>query len=139
MTGMDAAARAQGGETAQDLAATVEARKELGPEYEDALIESFLERVERRMRRREGEERVVAARAPGAAPAPAAARPAGDGWGERYGFGMVSLVLAVPLSAIGAGTAGLPGLLVAWLGIVGVNAVQVTGGFGPVRRRAPRD
>ncbi|MDQ0991314.1 hypothetical protein QFZ74_002542 [Streptomyces sp. V3I7] len=31
---------------------------------------------------------------------------------------------AVPLSAIGAGVAHLPGLLVTWAGIVGVNAFQ---------------
>jgi hypothetical protein len=47
-----------------------------------------------------------------------------DSWGERFGFGIVSLVLAVPLSAIGGGVARLPGLLIAWAGIVGVNVVQ---------------
>ncbi len=47
-----------------------------------------------------------------------------DSWGERFGFGIVSLVLAVPLSAIGGGVAQLPGMLVAWAGIVGVNLVQ---------------
>jgi uncharacterized membrane protein len=138
MTGMDAGARTRGGETAQDLAAAVEARKELGPEYEDALVESFLDKVERRMRRREGEDRVVAARVPERRTVHAGAG-TGGGFGDRYGFGIVSLVLAVPLSGIGAGTAGLPGLVVAWLGIVGVNAVQVTGGFGITRRRPHRD
>ena len=47
-----------------------------------------------------------------------------DSWGERFGFGIVSLVLAIPLSAIGGGVADLPGLLVAWAGIAGVNVVQ---------------
>ncbi|MGW0603268.1 hypothetical protein [Streptomyces sp. NPDC002644] len=134
MTGMDAGARTRG-ETAQELAATLAARKELGPEYEEALVESFLDKVERRMRRRDGEEQVVAARVPGPPPTRGPAPAAGSGWGDRYGFGVVSLVLAVPLSAIGAGTSGLPGLLVAWLGIVGVNAVHATRGFAPSRRR----
>lgn len=61
--------------------------------------------------------------------------------GERFGFGIVSLVLAVPLSAIGGGLAHLPGLLVAWAGIVGVNVVQaarVTPNFFG-RRRAKSD
>jgi len=61
-----------------------------------------------------------------------------DSFGERFGFGIVSLVLAVPLSAIGAGISGLPGLLVAWGGIVGVNVVQAVrlnpGLFGQRRK-----
>ena len=46
-------------------------------------------------------------------------------FGERFGFGIVSLVLAIPLSAIGVANAGIEGLVVAWLGIVGVNVAQV--------------
>ena len=34
---------------------------------------------------------------------------------------IVSLGVGVPLTAIGSGTAGLPGLLVVWIGIVLVN------------------
>jgi hypothetical protein len=47
-----------------------------------------------------------------------------DSFGERFGFGIVSLVLAIPLSGIGGAVAHLPGLLVTWVGIVGVNAFQ---------------
>jgi uncharacterized membrane protein len=47
-----------------------------------------------------------------------------DSWAERFGLAVVSLVLAIPLSAIGAYNAGLPGLLFSWGGIVGVNLVQ---------------
>nr|WP_300144249.1 hypothetical protein [Propionicimonas sp.] len=36
---------------------------------------------------------------------------------------IVSMALGIPLSAIASGTAGLPGLLVAWVGIVLVNVV----------------
>ncbi|HET9380614.1 MAG TPA: hypothetical protein VFP69_07260 [Streptomyces sp.] len=109
----------------KDLAATLRARGELGEEYESALIDSFLEKVdrridgavERRVRRQFAEQQMAAARdarSPGAT----------DSWGERFGFGIVSLILAVPLSAIGGGVADLPGLLVAWAGVVGVNVVQ---------------
>ncbi len=65
-----------------------------------------------------------------------------DSFGERFGFGIVSLVLAVPLSAIGGGVADLPGLLVAWAGIVGVNVVQAartTPGLFGRRRHADKD
>ena len=66
-----------------------------------------------------------------------------DSWGERFGFGIVSLVAAIPLSGIGGAFAGLPGLLATWVGIVGVNVVQAArtnpGLFGALRRRSSRD
>jgi hypothetical protein len=34
---------------------------------------------------------------------------------------IVSIALGIPLTAIASGTAGLPGLIVAWIGIVLVN------------------
>ncbi|MFE4215080.1 hypothetical protein [Streptomyces sp. NPDC056844] len=114
-------------ELRRELDATLQARGELGPEYESALIDSFLEKVEQRLagandqqaRRILAEQRMTAAR--GAAQ-PAA--PSVGTFGERFGFGVVSLVLAVPLSAIGVANAGIEGLVVAWLGIFGVNAVH---------------
>jgi hypothetical protein len=135
MTGMDA----RDTELKKELNATLQARRELGEEYDSALVESFLEKVdqridgavERRVRRQLAEHQMVAAR-------DVRSPKATDSWGERFGFGIVSLVLAVPLSAIGAGTAHLPGLIVSWFGIVGVNAVQAArthpGLFGGRRR-----
>ncbi|MFF5184113.1 hypothetical protein ACFY30_10055 [Streptomyces sp. NPDC000345] len=127
----------------KELDATLQTRRELGEEYESALVDSFLEKVdqridaavERRVRRGFAEAQTATAR-------DARSPRATDSWGERFGFGIVSLVLAVPLSAIGAGTAHLPGLIVSWVGIVGVNAVQAArshpGLFGG-RRRSPKD
>ncbi|MYR75927.1 MULTISPECIES: hypothetical protein [unclassified Streptomyces] len=114
-------------ELRRELDATLKARAELGPEYETALVDSFLEKVEqrldgtldRRMRRHLAEQQMVVARG--------SAQPAGaptGNFGERFGFAAVSLVLAVPLSAIGVANAGMGGLVVAWLGIFGVNAVH---------------
>ncbi|WP_426570498.1 hypothetical protein [Streptomyces canus] len=131
-------------ELKKELDASLQARRELGEEYESALVDSFLEKVdqridaavERRVRRQFAETQMAAARggrSPGAT----------DSWGERFGFGIVSLVLAVPLSAIGVGAADLPGLLVSWAGIVGVNVVQAArtnpGLFGGLRRKSSRD
>jgi len=109
----------------KELDATLHARRDLGEEYESALVDSFLEKVDqridgavdRRVRRQLAEQQMVVARG-SRSPQPT------DSWGERFGFGIVSLVLAIPLSAIGGGVAHLPGLLVAWVGIVGVNVVQ---------------
>ncbi|MDN0200903.1 hypothetical protein [Streptomyces sp. S.PNR 29] len=129
-------------ELKKELNATLQARRELGEEYESALVDSFLEKVdqridgavERRVRRQLAEQQMAAAR-DSRSPKPT------DSWGERFGFGIVSLVLAIPLSAIGGGLAHLPGILVAWAGIVGVNVAQVArtnpGLFG--RRKTSRD
>jgi hypothetical protein len=138
MTGMDA----RDTELKKELDASLQARRELGEEYESALVDSFLEKVdqridgvvERRVRRQFAEQQMTVAR-------DSRSPQATDSWGERFGFGIVSLVLAVPLSAIGGGVGDLPGLLVAWLGIVGVNVVQAArthpGLFG--RRRPAQD
>ncbi|MFF4311242.1 hypothetical protein [Streptomyces sp. NPDC001507] len=112
-------------ELKKDLAATLHARRDLGPEYESELVDSFLEKidrridtaVERRLRRGLAEQRMQAARGAG--------RTRGtDSWGERFGFGIVSLVLAIPLSAISGAFGGVTGVIVTWIGIVGVNATQ---------------
>ncbi|MFI6039538.1 hypothetical protein ACIBBD_36525 [Streptomyces sp. NPDC051315] len=135
---------ARDSELKKELNATLQARRELGEEYEPALVDSFLEKVdqridgavERRVRRQFAEQQMVAAR-------DGRSSGATDSWGERFGFGIVSLVLAVPLSAIGAGTAHLPGLLASWAGIVGVNVVQAArtnpGLFVGRRRKSSRD
>lgn len=128
MTGMDARdaqlkdADLKDAELKKELAATLHARKELGEDYESALVESFLEKVDqridgvvdRRVRRQVAEQQMVVARG-------ARSPKSTDSFGERYGFGVVSLVVAIPLSGIGGGVADLPGLFVTWAGIVGVN------------------
>lgn len=109
----------------KELAATLHARRDLGPEYESELADSFLEKidqridgaVERRLRRALAEQQMQQARGSRGAKG-------SDSWGERFGFGIVSLVLAIPLSAIGGGIAHLPGLVAAWVGIVGINVAQ---------------
>ena len=124
-TGTEIGMDARDAELKKELNATLQARRELGEEYESALVDSFLEKVdqridgavERRVRRQMAEQQMVVARG-------ARAPRATDSWGERFGFGVVSLVLAIPLSAIGGGIAHLPGLLTAWVGIVGVNIAQ---------------
>jgi hypothetical protein len=141
MTGREAGGDA---ELKKELDATLHARRELGEEYESALVDSFLEKVEqqldgavdRRVRRQLAEHQMVVARG--------TRSPEGstDSWGERFGFGIVSLVLAVPLSGIGGGVAHLPGLLVTWAGIVVVNVVQaarVTPNFFGRRRGKDSD
>ncbi|WP_128375858.1 hypothetical protein [Streptomyces cavernae] len=130
---------ARDAELKKELDATLHARRELGDEYESALVDSFLEKVEqrldgavdRRVRRQLAEQQLVVARGAG--------RPqqSHDSWGERFGFAIVSLILAIPLSAIAVEQADLGGLVVAWAGIVAVNwaqAVRHFPSFGRNRR-----
>jgi len=94
----------------RDLEAAVAARADLGREYEPALVESFVDRVEEAIERRVNAE---ASRRSASAEPP----------DPRFPFvlGIVSLGTGVPITAIAAGTEGLAGLVVAWGGIVGVN------------------
>ncbi|MEV7446761.1 hypothetical protein ACFCYI_35835 [Streptomyces sp. NPDC056257] len=116
-------------ELKKELDATLDARRELGPEYEAALVDSFVEKVDTQVRRRLAEERLSAARGE----TRPSASPADGNFGERFGFAIITLVLAVPLSAIAATQAHFSGLLVAWAGIVGVNFIHANKRF---RRRS---
>ncbi|MFF9087335.1 hypothetical protein ACF1BE_13115 [Streptomyces sp. NPDC014991] len=133
----------RGTDLGRDLDAAVQARRELGDDYDSVLVDSFLEKVEqriddvvdRRVRRRLAEQDMAAARGT-RRPKPA------DSWAERYGFALITLVLAIPLSAIAAAFAGLSGMVVTWLGIVGVNAVQavrLNPGLFPARNGSTED
>ncbi|TDC56487.1 hypothetical protein E1281_06950 [Actinomadura sp. KC345] len=96
-----------------DLTAAMAARRELGPEYDDAFIETVVDRIQETLEARSG-----------AAPRPRA-RPAGaPERGDRYhglAMAVLSLLAAIPLSAIGVVNAGLPGLFVVMAGIVLIN------------------
>jgi hypothetical protein len=124
----------------KELDATLHARRELGDEYDSALVDSFLAKVEqrldgavdRRVRRQLAEQQMVVARSSSSGP------PTGSGWGERYGFSVISMVLAIPLSAIAVVNAGLPGLFVTWAGIVGVNGAAHFRAIRSARRKERR-
>jgi hypothetical protein len=90
-----------------ELAATLAARRELGPEHDDHLIAGFLERVERELDKRVDER--VAARAP----AKRASSPLHPG----------TLGICIPIVAIAGGIGHLPGLIVAFAALVIVFAI----------------
>lgn len=98
-----------------ELRAAVEARRELGPEYEGALVESFLERLDRDIDRR------LDARATDAGP------PRGPGSDPSLPLALGSIGMGIPISGIAGGTGGIGGLLVAWGGIAAVNIAHAWG------------
>lgn len=124
----------------KDLSATLHARRELGPEYESELVDSFMDkvaervdsRVEQRVRRELAQQQTSVARADRAPIGP----PQPGARFARYGFAGFTMVLAIPLSAIGAVQAHTAGLFITWAGIVGVNLAQGLGSvFTPRGRR----
>jgi hypothetical protein len=84
-----------------DARAALEARRELGPDYEDELVERFAERVEARLRER----------------APAKTNE------QNTAIVIVSLLAAIPLIAIAGGTVGLAGVIAVCAALVLVNWV----------------
>lgn len=115
-------------ELAKELSATLQARESLGAEYEPELVDSFVDKVLRLLDDRV-EQRIGLASAEQQA-AGHHPRHGVRGTGRGHGLAPMSLVLAIPLSAIAGGTAQLPGLLVAWAGIAAVNVLHAAGRFG---------
>ena len=81
--------------------AALEARRELGPGYEDELVERFAERIEARLREQ----------------APAKTNE------QSAAVVIVSLLAAIPLIAIAGGTVGLAGVIAVCTALVLVNWV----------------
>ncbi|SDR92501.1 hypothetical protein SAMN04488543_0759 [Friedmanniella luteola] len=107
--------------TRADVRAAWEARKELGPEYDEHIANGLAERVEELVAYRTAELRHSGSTADVDRELERTA--------QRQGFvlGIISLGTGIPVTAIAVSESGLPALVVAWLGIVGVNLAQRIG------------
>jgi hypothetical protein len=95
-----------------ELAAVLEARRELGKEYEPALVESFIERL----------DRVIDARVQaGLAERARSDVNRAESLRGQVQLGIGSLALGIPITAIAGGTGGVWGLVACWSGIAAVN------------------
>jgi len=98
---------------AKDVRATAAAATDLGAGYHDELAASLVDKVEAELSRRR--EPAVPAYRP-----PTPARSAADG--PAVAVAIISLVMAIPLTAIAAGVAkSFAAMVLIWLGIIGVN------------------
>ena len=96
-----------------ELQVALHARQELSPEHEPEIVEAFLERVGKAIDARV-DERVAEHEdddddvdfAPGA-----------------IGVAIGSIALGIPITAVAGSNGGVPGIVVAWIGIVLVNIV----------------
>jgi hypothetical protein len=90
-----------------DVRAAIEARRELGEELEPQVIDSFVERIEKRL------DKHAHARAP-------VRREGREG---SFVLAIISLAAAIPITAIAATHGGIAAMSVVWAGIVLLNAV----------------
>jgi hypothetical protein len=94
-----------------ELRAAVEARKELGDELEPAVIEAFVDRIERRLAGRKGEDQFAIDRK------------------REHQKEMVlgSMAIAIPLLAIAAIFTGLAGVIAVCVALVVIAVVTARG------------
>jgi hypothetical protein len=101
--------------TRDDVISTVGARRELGDDMEPEVVDAFLQRVERAIDTRV-DTRLHDAKA--------TRRHEYRDEGPSLALAIVSLGTGIPITAIAAEQGGVVGIVVAWLGIVGVNVAH---------------
>jgi len=104
-----------------EIRAAAETHRDLGPDYQSAVIESFLDKVGREIDARV-DARVAASRSP-SAQAPVPARAAGDR--SAFVLAICSMAFGIPLTAIAVGVGshpvGIGAVLVIWIAIALIN------------------
>lgn len=102
-----------------EIRAAAETHRELGPDYQEAVIESFLDKVGKEIDARVDARLGSGRRDWRPQPAPK------QHHGSAMALAIVSMVLGIPLTAIvlaaGSHPAGLAGLLIVWAAIVAIN------------------
>jgi hypothetical protein len=111
-----------GSSTGDELRAAVAARRDLGPDFEDAIVESFLDKMGQEVDRRVDER--LATSGP---TVKQLARSKKTGDGQRLALAIVSLALGTfSTLALVLGSEETWPILVIWLSIVLVNVVFAT-------------
>jgi hypothetical protein len=103
-----------------EVRAAAEIHRELGPDYRDAVIESFVERVGREIDARV-DSRLAAARLDAVQPAKQ---------NRQLALAITSMSLGIPLSGITLGLSGgdqLIGLAIVWTAIAVINVAYALG------------
>lgn len=95
-----------------DLEAALEVRKELGESIEPGLVDSLASKVEATVRRRYDAEFALRSNQKAVM---------GVSNAQRVTVAIVSLVMAIPLTAISASITGLIGMMLVWTGIIAIN------------------
>lgn len=100
--------------TPDEVRAAAETHRELGPDYQTAVIESFLDKVGREIDARVDSRLAMAQ--------PGVRAPRQRGRGQPLALAIVSLALGIPLTGIiAASHIGLAALEVVWVAIAVIN------------------
>lgn len=117
----------------EEAEAALSARHDLGREYEPAIVDSFVARIDTAIEQRVSDE--VARRLKGAEDWRAVqAQAAGQQSGHRLALAIVSLGISIPLTAISAWSMGMSAVIFVWVAIVMVNLIFALGGLSSRRR-----
>ena len=114
-----------------EIRAAAETHRDLGPDYQSAVIESFLDKVGREIDARV-DARVAMAQ-------PAAQQPArrqrSSGWtSSPYSLAIISLVVGVPLTGIVAGNhMPMAALAIVWFAIAVINVAYIVSNRPPAK------
>lgn len=97
----------------EEIRAAAEIHRELGPDYQDAVVESFLDRMGKQIDARV-DSRVAAAQQQAAQPV---------GQSQQMKLAIVSMAFGIPLSGIALGVSAnqLAALAVVWIAIAVIN------------------
>lgn len=108
-------------ESQREAAAAINARRELGLEYEEQIAAGLAERVEQAIwqQHRDDDARTKIELAK--------IHDAKLERGQRLALTIVSLGVGIPITAIAADQVGLTGVGVSWAGIAAVNAIFALG------------
>jgi hypothetical protein len=111
--------------SAGEFRAAAETHSELGPEYRDAVLDQFVDRVGREIDARVDARLAQAARHPGPiqyTQAPVQRQPRQF---PAIGMALGSITLGIPITAIvvaaGSHPVGFAGLLIVWIAIAAIN------------------
>lgn len=105
----------------EEVESLLAARQELGAEMEPALVDSFARKIIAEVQRQTHEERQMMERTEAGGK---------TAMGQQLTLGIVSLVMAIPLTAIALESGSPWMLVVCWVGIVLVNFAFAAGHRG---------
>jgi len=118
--------------TPDEIRAAAATHSELGPEYQAAVIESFLDKVGREIDARV-DARVAMAQP--VAQMPARRQRSSSGWAHSpFALAVVSLIAGIPLTGIVVGShTGIAALAIVWVAIAVINIAYVVNNRPPSR------
>ncbi|QBI54588.1 hypothetical protein [Streptomonospora litoralis] len=124
--GSDAPAAAPNARSAgADLAASLQASRELGPDYDEAIAAAIVERLDHTVEERVRNQLSAAGIDPRNPAKPA--QPSDQWWG-KWVMGLLSMCLVIPLSAIGGSFMGPAGVIMAWAGVIVLYVATMVAG-----------